>query len=173
MFRTSSEYFGRLRINFGHCRIDFGNPGNLRIKVSHLWPRKSWQVYTCQEVAMAPLLIMFKIGNFLHCFHRWILTKNFAALNKGLKGNANSFLNIVMELKKCCNHAQLIRPDNYQTTTDPLQVWWCINTLIHSYIHVSVKPYLVIDRSVFSQKGEIIGSCLGVVNDKSKTLWDV
>lgn len=53
---------------------------------------------------------------------RWILTKNFAALNKGLKGNANSFLNIVMELKKCCNHAQLIRPDNYQTTTEPLQV---------------------------------------------------
>jgi len=38
--------------------------------------------------------------------------KNFAALNKGLKGNANSFLNIVMELKKCCSYAQLIRPDS-------------------------------------------------------------
>lgn len=54
-------------------------------------------------------------------YYRWILTKNFAALNKGLKGNANSFLNIVMELKKCCNHAQLIRPDTSQTTTDSLQ----------------------------------------------------
>lgn len=63
-----------------------------------------------------------KLNNSVSLTSRWILTKNFAALNKGLKGNANSFLNIVMELKKCCNHAQLIRPDNYQTTTDPLQV---------------------------------------------------
>ena len=62
------------------------------------------------------------MDNSLSFLLRWILTKNFAALNKGLKGNANSFLNIVMELKKCCNHAQLIRPDNYQTTTDSLQV---------------------------------------------------
>lgn len=54
-------------------------------------------------------------------YYRWILTKNFTALNKGLKGNTNSFLNIVMELKKCCNHSQLIRPDNYQATTDPHQ----------------------------------------------------
>ena len=77
-----------------------------------------------QETPFAPLpktsyCIWITLYSF---FLRWILTKNFAALNKGLKGNANSFLNIVMELKKCCNHAQLIRPDNYQTTTDPLQV---------------------------------------------------
>ena len=40
-----------------------------------------------------------------------------------MKGNVNSFLNIVMELKKCCNHSQLIRPlDINQTITDPLQV---------------------------------------------------
>ena len=71
--------------------------------------------------ATLPKTLNYNVDNCVLCF-RWILTKNFAALNKGLKGNANSFLNIVMELKKCCNHAQLIRPDNYQTTTDPLQV---------------------------------------------------
>ncbi|XP_031564506.1 chromodomain-helicase-DNA-binding protein 1-like isoform X2 [Actinia tenebrosa] len=55
-------------------------------------------------------------------YYRWILTKNFRALNKGLKGNANSFLNIVMELKKCANHASLIRPlENPQLVFDPLQ----------------------------------------------------
>ncbi|XP_062610883.1 chromodomain-helicase-DNA-binding protein 1-like isoform X1 [Saccostrea cucullata] len=43
-------------------------------------------------------------------YYRWILTKNYKALSKGLKGNVSSFVNIIMELKKCCNHAQLIRP---------------------------------------------------------------
>lgn len=43
-------------------------------------------------------------------FYRWILTKNYKALSKGLKGNVSSFVNIIMELKKCCNHSQLIRP---------------------------------------------------------------
>ncbi|XP_049549302.1 chromodomain-helicase-DNA-binding protein 1 [Anopheles darlingi] len=43
-------------------------------------------------------------------YYRWILTRNFDALRKGLKGSANTFLNIVIELKKCCNHAMLTRP---------------------------------------------------------------
>ncbi|XP_058058662.1 chromodomain-helicase-DNA-binding protein 1 [Anopheles bellator] len=43
-------------------------------------------------------------------FYRWILTKNFNELRKGLKGSASTFLNIVIELKKCCNHASLTRP---------------------------------------------------------------
>ncbi|XP_034324831.2 chromodomain-helicase-DNA-binding protein 1 isoform X1 [Magallana gigas] len=43
-------------------------------------------------------------------YYRWILTKNYKALSKGLKGNVSSFVNIIMELKKCCNHSQLIRP---------------------------------------------------------------
>ena len=43
-------------------------------------------------------------------FFRYILTKNYSALSKGLKGSVSSFVNIVMELKKCCNHAFLTRP---------------------------------------------------------------
>ena len=43
-------------------------------------------------------------------------------LNKGMKGNSNTFLNIVMELKKCCNHAVLIRPlDGYSDFQEILQ----------------------------------------------------
>jgi len=29
---------------------------------------------------------------------------------KGLKGSIGSFINLIMELKKCCNHAFLVRP---------------------------------------------------------------
>lgn len=43
-------------------------------------------------------------------YYKWILTKNFDALLKGRKGSTSSFLNIVIELKKCCNHAALIKP---------------------------------------------------------------
>lgn len=37
-------------------------------------------------------------------YYRLILTRNFRELNKGTSGNYSSLINIVMELKKCCNH---------------------------------------------------------------------
>lgn len=43
-------------------------------------------------------------------YYKWILTKNYNALRKGTKGSTSSFLNIVIELKKCCNHSFLIKP---------------------------------------------------------------
>ncbi|KAG9487979.1 hypothetical protein GDO78_007660 [Eleutherodactylus coqui] len=43
-------------------------------------------------------------------FLRWILTRNYKALSKGSKGSTSGFLNIMMELKKCCNHCYLIKP---------------------------------------------------------------
>ncbi|XP_022915044.1 chromodomain-helicase-DNA-binding protein 1 [Onthophagus taurus] len=43
-------------------------------------------------------------------YYKWILTKNYNALRKGVKGSTNTFLNIVIELKKCCNHALLTKP---------------------------------------------------------------
>jgi chromodomain-helicase-DNA-binding protein 1 len=46
-------------------------------------------------------------------YYKLILTKNFKELNKGAKaGNVNSFLNIMMELKKCSNHIYLTRRDD-------------------------------------------------------------
>ncbi len=43
-------------------------------------------------------------------YYKWILTKNFNALRKGVKGSVSTFLNIVIELKKCCNHSMLTKP---------------------------------------------------------------
>ena len=45
-------------------------------------------------------------------YYKLILTKNFKELNKGAKGNISSFLNIMMELKKCSNHIYLTRRDD-------------------------------------------------------------
>ncbi|XP_077966763.1 chromodomain-helicase-DNA-binding protein 1-like isoform X2 [Styela clava] len=42
-------------------------------------------------------------------YYRWILTKNYRELMKGAKARVASFCNIVMELKKCCNHAFLTK----------------------------------------------------------------
>uniref|UniRef100_A0A8C8SLU7 DNA helicase n=1 Tax=Pelusios castaneus TaxID=367368 RepID=A0A8C8SLU7_9SAUR len=42
-------------------------------------------------------------------YYKWILTRNYKALSKGTRGSTSGFLNIVMELKKCCNHCYLIK----------------------------------------------------------------
>lgn len=58
-------------------------------------------------------------------YYKWILTKNYNALRKGVKGSTTTFLNIVIELKKCCNHAMLTKPpeqDQQITENDYLQV---------------------------------------------------
>ncbi|XP_018566651.1 chromodomain-helicase-DNA-binding protein 1 isoform X2 [Anoplophora glabripennis] len=47
-------------------------------------------------------------------YYKWILTKNYNALRRGVKGSTNTFLNIVIELKKCCNHAFLTKPTEYE-----------------------------------------------------------
>ena len=40
-------------------------------------------------------------------YYKDILTKNYSAL-KNIKQKSSSLMNIVMELKKCCNHTGLI-----------------------------------------------------------------
>lgn len=48
------------------------------------------------RIAMSPLQRQY---------YKWILQRNFNALNKGAKGSGQvTLLNVVMELKKCCNH---------------------------------------------------------------------
>jgi hypothetical protein len=53
-------------------------------------------------------------------YYKWILTKNYNALRKGNKGSSTTFLNIVIELKKCCNHAYLTKPieDEQRASSD-------------------------------------------------------
>ncbi|XP_049876715.1 chromodomain-helicase-DNA-binding protein 1 isoform X2 [Pectinophora gossypiella] len=48
-------------------------------------------------------------------YYKWILTKNYSALRKGVKGSINTFINIVIELKKCCNHALLTKPEDFES----------------------------------------------------------
>ncbi|XP_071964385.1 chromodomain-helicase-DNA-binding protein 1-like isoform X2 [Antedon mediterranea] len=53
-------------------------------------------------------------------YYKWILTKNFQALSKGVKGSITGFINLVMELKKCCNHPLLVRQE--ETVFDPQRI---------------------------------------------------
>ncbi|XP_010907831.1 protein CHROMATIN REMODELING 5 isoform X1 [Elaeis guineensis] len=46
-------------------------------------------------------------------YYKWILERNFHNLNKGVRGNQVSLLNIVVELKKCCNHPFLFESADY------------------------------------------------------------
>ncbi|PSN43172.1 hypothetical protein C0J52_09898 [Blattella germanica] len=52
-------------------------------------------------------------------YYKWILTKNYNALRKGVKGSSTTFLNIVIELKKCCNHAFLTKPVDFEQRPAP------------------------------------------------------
>ena len=92
-----------------------------------------WNVNGCEHGCLAsccnfkiwiPHHLMLKILTQMLIFcHRWILTKNYKEINKGFKGSVSSFVNIIMELKKCCNHQLLVRPEeSEENTTDHLQV---------------------------------------------------
>jgi chromodomain-helicase-DNA-binding protein 1 len=50
-------------------------------------------------------------------YYRWILTRNFKELNKSSKGSQVTLLNIIMDLKKCCNHPFLFESarENYNS----------------------------------------------------------
>ncbi|XP_060692950.1 chromodomain-helicase-DNA-binding protein 1 isoform X3 [Hemiscyllium ocellatum] len=57
-------------------------------------------------------------------YYKWILTRNYKALSKGCKGSTSGFLNIMMELKKCCNHCYLIKipeDNNFYNRQEALQ----------------------------------------------------
>lgn len=105
---------------------------------------KVWFIAYAVELHNGALLLWYLIDFFfflmilefilvnvlLHRFHnfflnRWILTRNYKALSKGSKGSTSGFLNIMMELKKCCNHCYLIKPpDNneFYNKQEALQV---------------------------------------------------
>jgi chromodomain-helicase-DNA-binding protein 1 len=57
-------------------------------------------------------------------YYKWILTKNFEQLRKGNRGSTTTFANIVVELKKCCNHSFLTKaPEDpgYLSTPERIQ----------------------------------------------------
>lgn len=67
---------------------------------------------------------------YMHCFFcicSYILTRNYEALAKGMKGNISGFVNLMMELKKCCNHTSLVIEDDYEVD-DALEV--CVRFIV-------------------------------------------
>jgi chromodomain-helicase-DNA-binding protein 1 len=67
-------------------------------------------------------ILRVEMTNVQKQYYKLVLTKNYKELSKGAKGNVNSFLNIMMELKKCSNHIYLIRRDD---NTVDMEVWFC------------------------------------------------
>ena len=65
---------------------------------------------TCQRCCPPAPLPIYNVFS----LWQWILTRNYKALTKGVKGSCSSFINIVMELKKCCNHPFLVRTEEEQ-----------------------------------------------------------
>ena len=100
----------------------------------HQKSRKSyvsaWQPFnvdTTSTSSPSPSLPRF----FIFISIRWILTRNHAALHKGSRGRGtiSSFCNIIMELKKCCNHGHLVKdpePLKTPTTEAILKVVTCL-----------------------------------------------
>lgn len=55
-------------------------------------------------------------------YYKFILTRNFEALNSKGGGNQVSLLNIMMDLKKCCNHPYLFPVA--AVVGSPWLLWW-------------------------------------------------
>lgn len=87
-------------------------------------------------------------------YYKWILTKNYSALRKGVKGSMNTFINIVIELKKCCNHALLTKPEDFESraslaTTDAVEVDKNIICVLYNCIHYKLKLSFYIFNFLF------------------------
>ncbi|TKS73409.1 Chromodomain-helicase-DNA-binding protein 2 [Collichthys lucidus] len=94
-------------------------------------------------------------------FYKWILTRNYKALSKGTRGSSSGFLNIVMELKKCCNHSFLIKqPEEAENETQQEHM-----QVIKSY-RIMV-PLLILTPRTF--QGLVRGSGKLVLLDKLLT----
>ncbi|KAH9500964.1 transcriptional regulator [Bulinus truncatus] len=55
-------------------------------------------------------ILRVELSSLQKTYYRAILKREFRTLIKGMKGNVSSFANIMMELKKCANHAHLVVP---------------------------------------------------------------
>ena len=60
--------------------------------------------------ALHPSQVRVELSKSQKDLYRAVLTRNYEVLNKGKKGGMQtSLLNIVMQLKKLCNHSMLMR----------------------------------------------------------------
>lgn len=57
--------------------------------------------------AKSEFIVRVELSPMQKKYYKWILTRNFEALNPKGGGQQVSLLNIMMDLKKCCNHPYL------------------------------------------------------------------
>lgn len=88
-------------------------------------------LFILYQLIIFTVTVIFNLSSF-----RLILTRNVQELCKELKGSFSGLLNIVVELKKCCNHASLIKPID-QENIDPnlLQVMFISKIFQVKYLH--------------------------------------
>lgn len=89
-------------------------------------------------------------------YYKFILTRNFEALNSKGGGNQVSLLNIMMDLKKCCNHPYLF-PVAAVVRPLPLHPRTCLRVLGGGCFH---DPALF-NAVGFRESGFIQGLCFG------------
>uniref|UniRef100_A0A6P4FFM2 Chromodomain-helicase-DNA-binding protein Mi-2 homolog n=1 Tax=Drosophila rhopaloa TaxID=1041015 RepID=A0A6P4FFM2_DRORH len=65
----------------------------------------------------AEFIVRVELSAMQKKFYKCILTKNFKALNSKSGGGSCSLLNIMMELRKCCNHPYLFPSGSEEATT--------------------------------------------------------
>ena len=84
-------------------------------------------------------------------YYKWILTRNFKELNRGAKGAQVTLLNIISDLKKCCNHPFLFETcrENYRVPPGLVRG----NTIIDVFIKPksALGSVILVPRSFKSQ----------------------
>ncbi|KAJ3683795.1 hypothetical protein LUZ60_014022 [Juncus effusus] len=100
-FRSKEEFVERYKNLSSFNETELGNlhrelrPHILRRVIKDVEKSLPPKIERILRVEMSPLQKQY---------YKWILERNFQNLNKGVRGNQVSLLNIVVELKKCCNH---------------------------------------------------------------------
>lgn len=94
--RTSLESFSLNTIHSFHCPF---------FPLSVIYSLKEFCFALHDYFFLISWLCCFALKN--RKYYKLILTKNFEALNSKGGGNQVSLLNIMMDLKKCCNHPYL------------------------------------------------------------------
>ncbi|KAJ4756240.1 Chromodomain-helicase-DNA-binding protein 5 [Rhynchospora pubera] len=100
-FRSKEEFVERYKNLSSFNEVELANlhkelrPHILRRVIKDVEKSLPPKIERILRVEMSPLQKQY---------YKWILERNFQNLNKGVRGNQVSLLNIVVELKKCCNH---------------------------------------------------------------------
>ncbi len=85
-----------------NCMTD--NLMTLIIQSTSVYIKVVWAIYDFYMAIASDSIFLFLC---IRKYYKYILTRNFDALNTRGGGNQVSLLNVVMDLKKCCNHPYL------------------------------------------------------------------